>query len=67
VVQGAASGDEFRTAAAFGALVRGSFSCMDGRTKDLLQAIAAHQGQGSEANGVIRKFRMSCFGHPSAR
>jgi CxxC motif-containing protein (DUF1111 family) len=28
----------------------------DGRTKDLLEAIAAHQSPDSEASGVIRNF-----------
>ena len=28
----------------------------DGRTSALRQAIAAHAGEGSEANGVIRRF-----------
>ena len=28
----------------------------DGRTKDIVQAIEAHQGIGSEANSVIRNF-----------
>ena len=32
------------------------FFLHDGRTKDLLEAIAAHQSPGSEANGVIQSF-----------
>jgi CxxC motif-containing protein (DUF1111 family) len=55
VVQGAASGNEFRTAPLWG-LGQRIFFLHDGRTKDLLEAIAAHQSQDSEANGVIRNF-----------
>jgi CxxC motif-containing protein (DUF1111 family) len=55
VVQGAADGDEFRTAPLWGVGQR-IFFLHDGRTSDLREAIAAHQSQGSEANGVIRNF-----------
>jgi CxxC motif-containing protein (DUF1111 family) len=55
VVQGAAAGDEFRTAPLWGIGQR-IFFIHDGRTKDLMEAIAAHQSPGSEANGVIGKF-----------
>ena len=55
VVQGAASGNEFRTAPLWG-LGQRIFFLHDGRTKDLLEAIAAHQSSGSEANGVIQNF-----------
>jgi CxxC motif-containing protein (DUF1111 family) len=55
VVQGAAAGDEFRTAPLWG-LGQRIFFLHDGRTRDLLQAIAAHQSPDSEANGVIRNF-----------
>ncbi len=55
VVQGAASGNEFRTAPLWG-LGQRIFFLHDGRTKDLLEAIAAHQSPGSEANGVIQSF-----------
>jgi len=55
VVQGAASGDEFRTAPLWG-LGQRIFFLHDGRTSDVLEAIAAHQGPESEANGVIRNF-----------
>jgi CxxC motif-containing protein (DUF1111 family) len=55
VVQGAASGNEFRTAPLWG-LGQRIFFLHDGRTKDLLEAIAAHQSTGSEANGVIQSF-----------
>ena len=55
VVQGAASGDEFRTAPLWG-LGQRIFLLHDGRTKDLVEAIAAHKSPGSEANAVIRSF-----------
>jgi CxxC motif-containing protein (DUF1111 family) len=55
VTQGAAAGDEFRTAPLWG-LGQRIFFLHDGRTSDLLEAIAAHQGPESEANGVIRNF-----------
>ena len=55
VVQGAAFGNEFRTAPLWG-LGQRIFFLHDGRTKDLLEAIAAHQSPGSEANGVIQSF-----------
>ncbi len=56
VTQGAAGPDEFRTAPLWG-LGQRLFFLHDGRTSDLLQAIRAHQGNGSEANGVISRFR----------
>jgi CxxC motif-containing protein (DUF1111 family) len=56
IQQGAAGADEFRTAPLWG-LGQRLFFLHDGRTSDLLQAIAAHAGQGSEANGVIGKFK----------
>jgi CxxC motif-containing protein (DUF1111 family) len=61
VSQGQAAGDEFRTAPLWG-LGQRVFFLHDGRTSDLLQAIAAHssrgntQFQGSEANFVIQSF-----------
>jgi CxxC motif-containing protein (DUF1111 family) len=55
VVQGAASGDEFRTAPLWG-LGQRIFFLHDGRTSDVVEAIAAHQSPESEANGVIRNF-----------
>jgi CxxC motif-containing protein (DUF1111 family) len=55
VSQGNAAGDEFRTAPLWG-LGQRIFFLHDGRTKDLLQAIVAHSGTGSEANGVINRF-----------
>ena len=55
VVQGAAAGDEFRTAPLWG-LGQRVYFLHDGRTNDLLEAIAAHQSPESEANAVIRNF-----------
>jgi CxxC motif-containing protein (DUF1111 family) len=55
VVQGAASGEEFRTAPLWGAGQR-LFFLHDGRTNDLLEAITAHMSPGSEANEVVRNF-----------
>jgi cytochrome c5 len=55
VVQGAASGEEFRTAPLWG-LGQRIYFLHDGRTSDLLAAIAAHQSRDSEANNVIRNF-----------
>jgi len=57
ISQGAAGPDEFRTAPLWGIGQR-LFFLHDGRTADLMQAIAAHAGPQSEANGVISKFRM---------
>ena len=56
VTQGAAGPDEFRTAPLWGVGQR-LFFLHDGRTSDLLQAIRAHEGRESEANGVISKFK----------
>jgi CxxC motif-containing protein (DUF1111 family) len=55
VSQGSAGGDEFRTAPLWG-LGQRIFLLHDGRTKDLLQAIQGHAGQGSEANAVEQNF-----------
>jgi len=61
VTQGQAGPREFRTAPLWG-LGQRIFFLHDGRTKNLLVAIQAHQSDsqfsrdGSEANGVIRKF-----------
>jgi len=61
IAQGAAAGDEFRTAPLWG-LGQRIFFLHDGRTKDLLDSIAAHaspagSGYGpSEANQVIQNF-----------
>src|ERR1700679_3795778 len=55
ITQGAAGPDEFRTAPLRGVGQR-AFFLHDGRTRDLLAAIQAHDSQGSEANGVIQRF-----------
>jgi len=55
VKQGAATGNQFRTAPLWGMGQR-LFFLHDGRTSDLIQAIHAHSSSGSEANGVIHKF-----------
>ncbi len=61
VSQGAASGDEFRTAPLWG-LGQRIFFLHDGRTKDLAEAIQAHKSgatqtyPASEANGVINNY-----------
>jgi CxxC motif-containing protein (DUF1111 family) len=61
VSQGLAGGDEFRTAPLWG-LGQRLFFLHDGRTDDLMEAIADHASRGnqqfpaSEANAVIRNF-----------
>jgi CxxC motif-containing protein (DUF1111 family) len=55
ITQGAAGPDEFRTAPLWGVGQR-VFFLHDGRTRDLLAAIQAHDSQGSEANAVIQRF-----------
>jgi CxxC motif-containing protein (DUF1111 family) len=55
VTQGFAGPDEFRSAPLWG-LGQRIFFLHDGRTSDLMQAIAAHQSSGSEANNVIANF-----------
>lgn len=61
ISQGQANGREFRTAPLWG-LGQRIFFLHDGRTNDLLEAIAAHlsgtasQGNASEANEVVRAF-----------
>jgi CxxC motif-containing protein (DUF1111 family) len=57
VSQGAAAGNEFRTAPLWGVGQR-LFFLHDGRTSDLLQTIQAHSSSGSEANGVIGLFNL---------
>ena len=57
VAQGAAAGNEFRTAPLWGVGQR-IFFLHDGRTKDLLQAIREHASTGSEATAVVGKFNM---------
>jgi CxxC motif-containing protein (DUF1111 family) len=53
IVQGEAGPDEFRTAPLWG-LGQRIFFLHDGRTKDLLEAIAQHDSPRSEARAVIR-------------
>jgi CxxC motif-containing protein (DUF1111 family) len=53
--QGNAGPNQFRTAPLWG-LGQRLFFLHDGRTSDLIQAIQAHNSQGSEANLVIRKY-----------
>ena len=61
IAQGAATGDEFRSAPLWG-LGQRIFLLHDGRTRDLRTAINAHKSAGnrtfpaSEANGVVNKF-----------
>ena len=55
IVQGGAGPDEFRSAPLWG-LGQRIFLLHDGRTTDLMTAIAQHSGRGSEANGVIAAF-----------
>lgn len=55
IVQGQASGREFRTAPLWG-LGQRLFFLHDGRTRDVREAILAHRSSGSEANGVIERF-----------
>jgi CxxC motif-containing protein (DUF1111 family) len=56
VPQGAAQGDDWRTAPLWGLGDR-IFFLHDGRTKDLLEAIRIHDSQGSEARQVIQTFQ----------
>jgi mono/diheme cytochrome c family protein len=55
VSQGQAGPRDFRSAPLWG-LGKRIFFLHDGRTSDLIQAIQAHQSDGSEANGVINRF-----------
>jgi CxxC motif-containing protein (DUF1111 family) len=55
VSQGQAGPREFRSAPLWG-LGQRIFFLHDGRTSDLLAAIAAHSSEGSEANGVYSNF-----------
>ena len=55
VSQGGAGGDQFRSAPLWG-LGQRIFFLHDGRTSNLLTAIAQHSSSGSEANGVIANF-----------
>ena len=55
ITQGAAGPDQFRTAPLWG-LGQRLFFLHDGRTSDLVQAIRAHDGRGSEASGTVHRF-----------
>jgi len=55
VSQGGAGGDQFRTAPLWG-LGQRIFLLHDGRTTNLITAIADHESSGSEANTVIELF-----------
>jgi CxxC motif-containing protein (DUF1111 family) len=55
IVQGAAKGNQFRTAPLWG-LGQRLFFLHDGRTTSLIQAIQAHSSNGSEANKVILNY-----------
>jgi len=55
VSQGGAGGDQFRTAPLWG-LGQRIFFLHDGRTTNLMRAIQAHEGNGSEANQVESNF-----------
>jgi CxxC motif-containing protein (DUF1111 family) len=55
IAQGAAKGNQFRTAPLWG-LGQRLFFMHDGRTTDLIQAIQAHSSNGSEANKVITNY-----------
>ena len=57
ISQGLAGGDEFRTAPLWG-LGKRLFFLHDGRATNLVDAINAHFGTGSEANQVIDKFNL---------
>ena len=56
ISQGDAATDEFRTAPLWGVGQR-LFFLHDGRTSNLVDAIAAHASQGSEATQVVNGFR----------
>jgi len=55
ILQGAAKGNQFRTAPLWG-LGQRLFFLHDGRTTDLIQAIQAHSSSGSEANKVVTNY-----------
>jgi CxxC motif-containing protein (DUF1111 family) len=55
ISQGEAGPREFRTAPLWG-LGQRIFFLHDGRTKDLIETIGAHQSPGSEANAVVGQF-----------
>jgi CxxC motif-containing protein (DUF1111 family) len=55
IQEGAAGGDQFRTAPLWG-LGQRLFFLHDGRTSNLVQAITLHSSSGSEANAVILNY-----------
>ena len=55
IAQGAAKGNQFRTAPLWG-LGQRLFFLHDGRTTSLIQAIQAHSSSGSEAIKVINNY-----------
>jgi CxxC motif-containing protein (DUF1111 family) len=55
ITQGGAGPDEFRTAPLWG-LGQRVYFLHDGRTSNLVQAITAHAGAGSEANQIVRNY-----------
>jgi CxxC motif-containing protein (DUF1111 family) len=55
ITEGAAGGQQFRTAPLWG-LGQRLFFLHDGRTSNLLTAISAHSSTGSEANAVVLNF-----------
>jgi CxxC motif-containing protein (DUF1111 family) len=55
VSQGAAGGDQFRTAPLWG-LGQRIFFLHDGRTSNLVSAINAHASNGSEATQVVENY-----------
>jgi CxxC motif-containing protein (DUF1111 family) len=57
VVQGNAAGDEFRTAPLWG-LGQRTFFLHDGRSRNLVDAITAHDSNGSEASRCIMSYRL---------
>lgn len=57
ISQGQAGPREFRTAPLWG-LGQRIFFLHDGRTSDLVEAIQQHRSDGSEANGVVRRFNV---------
>jgi CxxC motif-containing protein (DUF1111 family) len=58
VSQGGAGGDQFRTAPLWG-LGQRIFLLHDGRTKDLIEAIIAHDSSGSEADIPVDTFQFN--------
>jgi CxxC motif-containing protein (DUF1111 family) len=56
IAQGQAGPSEFRTAPLWG-LGQRVFFLHDGRTSDLVEAIAQHRSRGSEANAVIANYK----------